>query len=58
MPERDGQLDRHLRTDFDHAAGGDLEEVRGVAGALGEADEQPVLPHRHARLRRGLQRTA
>src|SRR4029079_12420283 len=39
--------DRDLGADFHDASGRDLEEVGGVRGALGEADEQPVLPARH-----------
>jgi len=42
------QLNRHLGADLDHAAGWNLEIVGGVVRGAGKADEQPVLPARHA----------
>src|SRR5581483_120521 len=49
-------LDRHLSTDLDHAPGGDLEIVDRVVRRPAQHDKQAVLPARHARLRRRLQR--
>src|SRR4029077_19884903 len=40
--------DRDLGADLDDPAGRDLEEVGRVAGALGEADAELVLPEGHA----------
>src|SRR3954468_6684369 len=48
--------DRDLGADLYHPAGRNLEKVGGVGGALGETDEQPILPARHAGMRRRLQR--
>src|SRR5258708_25756876 len=39
---------RDLRPHLHHAAGRDVEEVGGVAGALGKPDEEAVLPARPA----------
>src|SRR3954471_22209241 len=42
------ELDRHLGTDLDDTAGGNLEIVGGIVRGTAERDEQPVLPARHA----------
>src|SRR5262249_18738436 len=47
---------RNLGSNFDHAPGGDLEEVGGVARRLGKPDEQPILPARHAGMGSRLER--
>ena len=51
-------LDRDLRSDFHHPSRRDLEIIRGVVGGAAEADEQQVLPARHARMCRGLEQVA
>jgi hypothetical protein len=51
-------LDRDLRSHFDHPPRRNLEIIRGVVGGAAEADEQQILPARHARMRGGLQRAA
>ena len=43
-------LDGDLRADLDHPFGGNLEIVGGVVGRPAEANEQMVLPQRHAGL--------
>ena len=43
-------LDRDLRSHFDHPPRRDLEIIRGVVGGAAEADEQQILPARHARM--------
>jgi hypothetical protein len=48
----------HLRADFDHASGRNLEKLAGVIGAASKADEQPILPARHARMFGRLERAA
>src|SRR5262249_59262263 len=50
-------LNRDLRTNLHHAAGGNLEEVSGIACRPRQRNEQVILPRRHARLCRGLERT-
>ncbi len=49
---------RHLCADLDHAPGGNLEEVGGVAGRFRQADEQPILPAWHARAGRRFERSS
>ena len=49
-------LDRDLRSHFDHPPGRDLEIVGGVVGRAAEADEQQVLPARHAPMGGGPER--
>src|SRR5215471_13685585 len=51
-------LHGHLRADLDHPAGRNLEIVGRVVGGAGERDEQTILPGRHARARRRLERPA
>src|SRR5262245_16298942 len=47
---------RDLGADLDHPSGRDLIEVGGVARRLRQADEQVILPARHAGTRRRLER--
>src|SRR5947209_5252262 len=48
--------DGDLVADLDDAAGWNLEEIGGIARRTGKADEQSVLPPRHAGARGGFQR--
>src|SRR5262249_15002374 len=55
---RFGTSDGNLRADLDHATGRNLEKVRRVARRAGQRNEQPILPARHSRMRRWLERAA
>src|SRR6186997_2754046 len=55
---RMNRSDGDLSADLDHAPGGYLEVVGRVVGAARQANEQPVLPLRHAGFRRGPERAA
>ena len=50
------ELHNHLRSDFHHAVGGDLEVRRRVLARAGQPDEQPLLPAGHLGFWRGPQR--
>src|SRR5437764_1496840 len=50
--------DRDLGPNLDHASGRDLVEIGGVARRFCQADEQVILPARHAGMRGWLERAA
>src|SRR5256714_11647463 len=47
---------RHLSADLDNPPGRNLEKVCGIARGFGQTNEQPILPPRHARMCRHLER--
>src|SRR3569623_465598 len=46
-----------LRSHFDNPPGWNLEIIRRIVGRPAQRDEQPILPQRHSRMRRRLQRS-
>jgi hypothetical protein len=52
MPDIAAALEHYLTAKLDDAPGGDAEVVDDVVGLFGEQDVEPVLPERHAPLRR------
>ncbi len=56
MPDIAAALKHYLTSKLDDASGGNAEIVDDVVGLFGEQDVEPVLPDRHAALRRDFER--